>query len=209
MKNEKKEIVYTSIFDAIKQNPKYEQKRSADWFRKKIIELETTMKIKTDQAGLMKTTRDHQSTKILPGTLVFFSYDPKYKEKLPYYDMFPLSFIIGIDKGHMTGINFHYLAIPVRIKLYDMMYKIASMTHLPTQQVLALNWKLLSNISKFPMVVPAIKKYRFDHIRSRFIKIDIEDWKTAIMLENAQFKKQSAGTVRNISTRIAADAINK
>jgi len=72
---------------------------------------------------------------------------------------------------------------------------------------MALNWRLLSNVSKFPGVVPAVKKYLFDHVQSRFIKIPIADWKTAIMLENSEFKKQSAGNVRAISARLATRAL--
>jgi hypothetical protein len=95
----------------------------------------------------------------------------------------------------------------MRIKLYDAMYTIARQSvNKTTQQVLVLNWKLLSNFSKFPAVAPAVKKYLFGHVQSRFIKVPLEDWKTAILLENAEFKKASAGNVRTISTKIALDA---
>lgn len=194
-----------SVFDLIKQNPKFHQTRSADWFKDKIKELGKSAVI--DRAGLLKTTKPLQNTRILPGTMLFFSYDPKYKETLPYYDKFPLSFIIGFDKTGFTGINFHYLPIPMRIKLFDKMWAIAKQSHLPTQQVLQLNWQLLGTVSKFPEVVPAVKKYLFSHVQSRFIKVPIEDWKTAILLENSEFKKMSAGNVRTISSRIAAKSL--
>jgi hypothetical protein len=196
----------TSIFEEIKKNPKFLADRSADWFKTKIKELSPIAPI--DRANLLAQTRDTmQTNRLLPGTLTFFSYDPKYKETLPYYDKFPLSFIVGIDRSGFTGVNFHYLTIPMRIKLYDAMYTIARQSvNKTTQQVLVLNWKLLSNFSKFPAVAPAVKKYLFGHVQSRFIKVPLEDWKTAILLENAEFKKASAGNVRTISTKIALDA---
>jgi len=197
--------VSTSIFETIRQNPKFHQSRSADWFRDKIRELAKTSPI--SRVDLFKTTKEFQTTRLLPGVLSFFAYDPKHKETLPYYDKFPLSFIFSIEKDRFSGINFHYLPIPIRIKLYDAMYNIAKQTHLPSQQVMALSWSILQNASKFPGVRPAVKQYLFNHVQSRFIKIPIEDWKTAIMLENSEFKKASASNVRTISARIASKAL--
>lgn len=191
-----------SIFNLLRDNPKYHQARSQDWFRQKIKELGSAVPF--DKAGLLKSTKDLQSSRIMPGTLVFFGYDPKYKETLPYYDRFPLSFIFNMDKLGMTGINFHYLPLPVRIKLFDKMWQIAKNSKLPTQQVMALNWNLLSNATKFPEVAPAVKRYLFGHVQTRFIKIPLEDWKTAIMLPNEMFAKQSARTVASYSLKIMA-----
>ena len=196
----------SSIFEEIKKSPKFLADRSADWFKTKIKELSPMAPV--DRAKLLAQTRDTmQSNKLLPGTLTFFSYDPKYKEILPYYDKFPLSFIVGIDKFGFTGVNFHYLTIPMRVRLYDAMYTIAKQSvNKTTQQVLVLNWKLLSNFSKFPAVAPAVKRYLFSHVQSKFIKVPLDDWKIAILLENAEFKKTSAANVRTISTKIALDA---
>lgn len=197
----------SSIFEEIKKNPKFLADKSVDWFKTKIKELSPIAPI--DRANLLAQTRNTmQSNALLPGTLTFFSYDPKYKEVLPYYDKFPLSFIVGIDKFGFSGVNFHYLTVPMRIRLYDAMYSIARQSvNKTTQQVLVLNWKLLSNFSKFPAVAPAVKKYLFGHVQSKFIKISLDDWKIAILLENAEFKKTSAANVRTISTRIALDAV--
>lgn len=198
-----------SILDAIKQNPRFHQNRSATWFREKIKEVSDSKIAGPDEKSLLAATKNQQYSMILPSTLLFFVYDPKYKATLPYYDMFPLSFAIGYDKTSFTGINFHYLPIPLRIKLFDKMWQIASNVRTPTQQVIQLNWRILSAVSKFPEVVPAIKKYRFDHVRSKFIRVGIEDWKTAIMLENSNFKKMSASNVRTESAKKAATALLK
>lgn len=197
----------TSIFEQIKKDPKFKPERSSDWFKNKIKELAPIAPV--DRANLMAQTRDSlQTNRLLPGTMTFFAYDPKYKDVLPYYDKFPLSFIVGIDRSGFTGLNFHYLSIPMRIRLYDAMYTIAKQSvNKTTQQVLVLNWKLLSNFARFPAAAPAVKKYLFGHVQSRFIKIPLDDWKTAILLENAEFKKASASTVRGISAKIASNAL--
>ncbi len=199
--------VITSVFEEIKKNPNFKQERSSDWFKQKIKELSPIAPI--DRMSLMAQTKTTmQTNKLLPGVMSFFAYDPKHKDVLPYYDKFPLSFVMSIDRTGFTGLNFHYLTIPMRIRLYDAMYTIARQSvNKTTQQVLVLNWKLLSNFSKFPGAAPAVKKYLFSHVQSRFIKVPLEDWKTAILLENAEFKKMSAGNVRTISNQIALKAL--
>lgn len=194
-----------SIFDAIKANPRFSPARSVEWFKDRIRELKPNSPV--HQSGLYDTNLNRISPRILPGTMIFYAYDPKYKLTLPYYDRFPLVFVMSIVKDRFIGLNFHYLTIPVRMKLYDEMYKIARMSHLPTQQVLALNYQLLSNVSKFPAVIPSIHSYLFSHVRSRYLKVEIDSWKSAILLENAEFKKMSAGNVRTISNQKIAAAL--
>ena len=48
-----------------------------------------------------------------------FFYDPKMKKKLPYYDRFPLILPIEQYSNGFLGINFHYLSMPIRIRLLD------------------------------------------------------------------------------------------
>ena len=45
------------------------------------------------------------------GRLNMFLYDPKYKDKLPYYDVFPLVLPIQRYSDGFLGINFHYLTL--------------------------------------------------------------------------------------------------
>ena len=53
------------------------------------------------------------------GLLNMFFYDPKMKKKLPYYDRFPLILPIEQYSDGFLGINFHYLSMPIRIRLLD------------------------------------------------------------------------------------------
>jgi hypothetical protein len=189
-----------SVIDEIKRDPAYYRQQSIGWFQKRIEKLGGFGK-----NALMKNTGEIQKTKIFPGALNFFSYDPKLKEELPYYDKFPLSFIIGVDETGFTGINFHYLPYPVRVKLYDKMWNVAKLNvKQPAQRVIQLNWQLLGAASKFPEVQPAVKRYLYNHVRSRFIQVPIEDWKIALMLPNEQFVKAPTSAVHRTSMRMIA-----
>lgn len=196
-----------SILEQIRANPKFDQKNSQAWFAQKIKELSAKNPI--SKLTLLKTTKDIQTPRMMIGTMCFFGYDPKHKDTLPHYDRFPLSFVFGIDNKGFTGINFHYLNIPMRVKLYDAMWKIASQSYLPTQQVKALTWQLLSNVAKFPAAGPAVKRYLYGHVRTKFIKVNIQDWKTAIMLPVSQFTGANEQSVQRLSRISAAEALRK
>ena len=49
------------------------------------------------------------------GRMSMFFYDPKWKKKLPYYDVFPLIFPLEPAKGGFIGLNFHYLPYGARV----------------------------------------------------------------------------------------------
>src|SRR5579859_4289851 len=43
------------------------------------------------------------------GKMVMYTYDPKLKEKLPYYDTFPLGIVVAFNKTGFYSLNLHYL----------------------------------------------------------------------------------------------------
>lgn len=151
---------------------------------------------------LFKTNKDKQTQRMLPGAMYFFSYDPKHKETLPYYDKFPLILCFELTNNGMIGINFHYLPYIIRARLLDKLLLIANRYHNNYQQVLRFNWEFLKNVSKFPEVRPAVKQYLYSHVTTRFLKIDVQDWKTAIMLPNESFAKKSQAYVARASGQI-------
>jgi len=182
-----------SILDLVRNDPRYSQTRSVDWFKKKINEYGgNSPEAKYD---LQQKTKQHQFTRFLPGAMYIFKYDPKTKADLPYYDNWPCSLMFSLTDTGMVGINFHYLSYDMRGRLFDQMNAIAIKYHNNQQQVLRLNWKLLSNVSKFPMVRPAVKQYLYSHVRSKLIRIPVEEWKIAMMLPIESFSKKSQAYV--------------
>lgn len=196
-----------SILEQIRANPKFDQKNSQAWFAQKIKELGSKTPI--SRVTLLRTTQEIQTPRMMIGTMCFFGYDPKHKDTLPHYDRFPLSFVFSLDSRGFTGINFHYLTVPMRVKLYDAMWKIAGSSHNSAQQVKSLTWQLLSNVSKFPAAGPAVKRYLYGHVRTKFIKVDIQDWKTAIMLPVSQFTGATEASIQRLSKQAAAAAFKK
>ena len=160
-----------SIFDEISKLRK-SGKEPYQWYRNRIKELGTP-----SQAQLI---RDGKITgRVNFGALNMFIYDPKLKNKLPYYDTFPLVLPIEKYRDGFLGINFHYLPYALRARLLSRLDPNA-------------NYSALKNVK---LVKPTLKRYLNSNVRSRFRKLEEEDFMTAIMLPVQRFRKSSASKV--------------
>ncbi len=160
-----------SIFDEISKLRK-SGKEPYQWYRNRIKELGTP-----SQTQLI---RDGKITgRVNFGALNMFIYDPKLKNKLPYYDTFPLVLPIERYRDGFLGINFHYLPYALRARLLSRLDPNA-------------NYSALKNVR---LVKPTLKRYLNSNVRSRFRKLEEEDFMTAIMLPVQRFKKSSASKV--------------
>lgn len=156
-------------------------KQSIEWFRNKAREMfrgrtvGNRQKIMQDEALELKN-RPITKAGIL-GNMYMYFYDPKFKKELPYYDGFPLIIMMGPAPGGFYGLNLHYLPPTVRARLLDV---------------------LLGNSNKgIPQkyVAPAMKRYLFKHVKSRFALVDKPEWEIATFLPMADWNKANANTV--------------
>ena len=167
-----------SIFDEISKLKK-SGKEPYQWYRNRIKELGTP-----SQAQLI---RDGKITgRVNFGALNMFIYDPKLKNKLPYYDTFPLVLPLERYRDGFLGINFHYLPYALRARLLSRLDPDA-------------NYSALKNVR---LVKPTLKRYLNSNVRSRFRKLEEEDFMTAIMLPVQRFKKASTSTVWSDSRKM-------
>ena len=167
-----------SIFDEISKLRK-SGKEPYQWYRNRIKELGTP-----SQAQLI---RDGKITgRVNFGALNMFIYDPKLKNKLPYYDTFPLVLPIERYRDGFLGINFHYLPYALRARLLSRLDPNA-------------NYSALKNVR---LVKPTLKRFLITNVRSRFRKLEEEDFMTAIMLPVQRFKKSSTNKVWSDSRKV-------
>ena len=59
-----------------------------------------------------------EQSRVLPGMMYMFYYNPKHEQTLPYYDSFPLVILLNTDSKGMEGLNLHYLPLNLRQKLF-------------------------------------------------------------------------------------------
>ena len=155
--------------------------QSVAWFRNKIKEF--------GQPKSMDLIRDGKRTSVPTfGLLNMFVYDPKLKDKLPYYDTFPLVLPIEEYNNGFLGINLHYLSVPMRIRLLDRLTETANNKKFDESTSLNANYSKLKNID---LIKPCLKRYLAGHVRSKFRKVTADEFIVATLLPVQRFKKQS------------------
>ena len=141
----------TKVFDSIKQAAG-DKEKSLTWYRGKVKSLmDNVTKNKLMRGKLFATPQ--------PNGLNFFRYNPKLASILPYYDVFPLVLPIQSAKGGFLGINFHYLPIPLRMKLFETLEK----------KDFQGDYRALKIVRE---IKPTIKHYLRSQMASKFLRLD-------------------------------------
>ena len=169
------------------------------WFRDKAKEVK-----KAQTESIMREATDRYGTQLFPGHMVMFYYDPKHKADLPYYDLWPLIFPLEIKKDHILGINFHYLQPSLRAKLMDALYDKVHSKKLNDNTKMKIAYEILASASRYKLFKPCIKKYLKTHIRSKFVKVQPQEWDFALMLPTDRFVKATNTKVWAESRKIIA-----
>ena len=173
-----------TIFDKIR-NEVGDRDLSLTWYKRKVSEL----------ASRISAGRLMREGKILktPGfnQLNFFRYNPKTKAILPYYDTFPLVMPIDSAKGGFLGINFHYLPIPLRMRLLETLAK----------RKFDGDYSKLKNIK---LIKPCVKHYLKSQFASGFYRLDELDYAPAIFMPVQSFKKAGMTAAHRDARRIAS-----
>lgn len=172
-------------------------REARDWFRGRAKNINSI-----DERELLKSDHRRYRTMVSPGRMYMFYYDPKHKETLPYYDLFPLIFVVDVQGSYFTGLNLHYLPPSYRVKLMDALYTIVNNNRYDETTKLRLSYQLLKNTSQFRFFKPAFKKYLKRHVRSRFVAVAANEWDIALFLPSERFQKAP-------TTKVWTDSKNK
>ena len=101
-----------------------------------------------------------------PGQLYFFTYSAQTKQ--PYYDMYPLSYVIEYQKGGFLGCNIHYVPLTQRDELAI---------------------SLLNNSAQGAVAVPrrTLHKYVYTGVRGTPYRIPSAEWSDVAQLPTERF----------------------
>ena len=101
-----------------------------------------------------------------PGQLYFFTYSAQTKQ--PYYDMYPLSYVIEYQKGGFLGCNVHYVPLTQRDELAT---------------------SLLNNSAQGAVAVPrrTLHKYLYAGVRGQAYRIPDTEWIDVAQLPTEKF----------------------
>ncbi len=167
-----------------------------DWYR------DAASKFQVSPNRLIKENASKFTNVLKPGSMLLFNYDPKHKNDLPYYDTFPLIFVVGPAEGGFYGINMHYLPLKQRAMLMDALYNTATNKRFDDSTRLKISYQILKSAATYKFFKPCFKHYLDKHIKSRKLLIDSVEWDMALFLPIQRFKKASI-------SRVYTDSIKK
>ena len=150
------------------------------WLRSKVKDL-------TPSKSALMRDQERLRNKSMIGRMYFYFYDPKTKDKLPYYDRFPLVIPIERYNDGFLGLNLHYIHPKHRLILLDKLSDTLTNDKYDETSRLRVSYPFLSSASKIFEATPCIKRYLFSHIESRFLEITANEWDIAAMLPMESF----------------------
>ena len=130
---------------------------SEDYFRSQLLEELGSTRFDSDAAD---------TAGFAPGQLYFFTYSAQTKQ--PYYDMYPLAYVIEYRTGGFLGCNLHYVRLTQRDELAI---------------------SLLNNSAQGAVAVPPITlhKYLYTGVRGTPYRIPNAEWSDVAQLPTEKF----------------------
>lgn len=136
------------------------------------------------------------------GFMYTFAYHAKHDKTLPYWDRFPLIFVISLYEDGFLGINLHYLSPRYRAELMDKLIELANDDRFTNKTKLLISYQILASASQLALFRPCVKRYLYSQLQSKVLKISSDEWESAIYINTERF-------VRASKTRVWADSMKK
>ena len=171
--------------------------RSANWYMKTVRNVASGINSPNEVFG---SDLGSYAQTLDIGQMYAFRYDPKHKETLPYYDLFPLVVLSEPLPTGFSGINLHYIPPLVRARLLGKLME-ASDLDIDIKSKLRSQWGFIRNFSRYPEVRGAVKKYLTSQISGRMYKVNPVHWKSAIFLDTQQFVGAQAAHIYRENTK--------
>jgi hypothetical protein len=165
---------YKTLFEKITEKTGGE-KKSLSWYMSQVKE--ESSRYKKDSKKLIrdekKDTNDENVLRryTVAGHLYMFEYKAKSRW-LPYYDKFPLVYVMKSNGGEFWGANLHYMN--------------------PKRRIIAIK-KLMEGRVDMPKA--CFHKYLGDHVNGFYLDLAAVEWDTAILLPVEDFVRNVKGSV--------------
>ena len=181
-----------SYLDTLKKaidtnNIQSKARAAGNWFRSIVGRARGKFSSETPQKILSRQESTVSSSVL--GKMYFYSYNPKWKDKLPWYDTFPLVFPIERYPDGFLGLNFHYLAPKHRAILMDQLKAFANNNKYDETTKLRLSYNMLKGFTKYKRARPAVHRYLNSKVNSKFVLVNADEWEVALFLPVERFKK--------------------
>jgi hypothetical protein len=181
-------LLFTKVLEkaARSGNPRFGSMELRDFLRDKAMSA-ISRNVNSKRFINTKKAKANVVTQIKPGTVVCYFYDAKHKATLPYYDKFPMGFVIDVQKDYNLFLNLHYLPPIFRARLMDALYDLLNNQKYDDTTRLKMSYNILKGAAKLKYFKPCIKKHLHSRIQSQMVQIDVKEWDYALFLPTARF----------------------
>jgi hypothetical protein len=200
--------MFQSLRERIMKSPAFKpmEKRALYWFKTFQTDLMRWQRsLGTITYGELQEQKISKSvvtpSKLTPGSLYFFMYEPVGAKAMPYYDRFPFVLVIDKDEKGFRGLNFHYLDYYWRAWLFDNLYEQRRQNPDPLKVTMSFSYDYLANTSKYKQFRPCFKRYLFKQLRSPLLQVGESEWDVALWLPVELYTKAPATDVWKDSQR--------
>jgi len=196
-------LLFTKVLEKASRsgNPKFGSMELRDFLRDKALAA-TSRNINPKRMIGTKKSKANVVSVAMPGKLVCYFYDAKHKATLPYFDRFPVGFVIDIGKDYNLFLNLHYLPPIFRARLLDAMYDLLNNQKYDSTTKLKMSYKVLKAAAKFKYFKPCIKKHLHSRIQSQMVEIDVKEWDYVTFLPLSRFSGANQRKVWDDSIKI-------
>lgn len=164
------------------------------WYRQKAAEVDLL-----NTNNIIKRSGDLQTNLQRVGHFYLFKYDPKTKDVLPFYDMYPAILLLKKERTGFFGLNLHYLPFEFRAMLMDQLYDFQ--TGEDDLARIRITYNILKNTPRLRFFKPCFKHYLNNHMQSRLVHINVKEWDIGLFLPLQRFLKRNEKTVHRNSVR--------
>ena len=160
---------------------------SVRWYRNKIKALAPRI---TGPELLSEAEKKKITARPNYGMMNLFWYKPLNAKRLKYYDLYPLVIPFKKHRNGFTGLNFHYLSVPMRMNLLERLSAfedsgtLYSLDVNDIDQLLAFEWMEVKGMKG---IKPIVRRYLANYVYSNFLKIGLEDMVVASLLPVERF----------------------
>jgi hypothetical protein len=165
--------------------------QSLKWFTSKINNLKNPVAL----ANQIRKETGRNTNRFLIGGLYFFYYSAKYSDKLPYWDAFPLVLPLERYGDGFLGMNLHYLPPRIRAGFMDKLMNFAIYDDNDEIKRLRITYDIISASRRYKEFRPCIKRYLYQNIASKMLKVEPTEWETAVFLPVHQFQNAKVNEV--------------
>ena len=180
--------------------------QSMKWFKDKVVAMKS---INANELMKSDTNRYAKTKNIGPsavGSMMMFFYDPITKAKMPYFDRFPLIFVVQTMGDRFLGINLHYISPAARFRLLQALYTTLHSDR-SEQSKLEITYKILKGTSRYRLYKPCLKLYLHSQVKSRFFVVNPSEWDMTVFLPIERFDSVNGQAI--LKSRVWADSMKK